>query len=201
MKMNMPTKLPTYNDIAAALQRARDGIKEAAVMVVQICDADPQALYKCSKATSIPYNVLANLEKVGRGQMHIELLFDTSPASKAVALLPPAQQAKCYDAPIQVAVRREGKTYVEEKKAQQLTPAEVRVVFDVVDHRVRPVEEQMKVVTDTTIKPRACQPAQRYIITGDSITILAATTFTAVQIEDVLAKLKANALQSLAKKK
>jgi hypothetical protein len=201
MKMNEITKLPSYQDIAAALQLGRDYIKKGAEMLVQVCDANPNALVECHRATGIPIKDLNIIELIGRNRMHVELMFDNSPASRYIALLPPSQQNECYDKTISVAVKREGKIFIEERKAQTLSRSEALMVFDPAAHRVRPVEEQMKVVTDTSLKPTRAKTAQRYIITGDTITILAKTTFTAVQLEDVLAKLKANALQSLAKKK
>jgi hypothetical protein len=201
MKMNAITKLPTYQDIADALKRGNDSIKEAAAMIVQVCDANPKALEECHKATGINFSILASLERVGRNQMHFALLFDTSPASRYIALLPASQQNECYDKTISIAVKREGKIFIEERKAQTLSSAEARVVFDPADHRIRPVEEQMKFVTDTTLKRIRAKTEQRYIITGDIITFQSKAAFTAVQLEELLARLKANALQLLAKKK
>jgi len=185
MKMNKITKTPTVNDFISALNRGEEAIREAATILCQMVDHDPKTYEKIHKETGIHWNVLGNLERVGRGAMHY-------------AMLPASQQAECYDKGIQVVNITGGKTIVESKKPQELTMQEARVVFDV--KHVRTIEEQVKVVK----QPKPATPAkaaQRYSIADDKLTVFAATVFTMSQLQDILEQMKSKAIKSLATKK
>ena len=201
-QINLPqtgtVKVPSVQEFAAALQRGESAIREAAAILCQMVDADPKAYQKIHKETGIHWNVLGNLERVGRGAMHYKLLFDTSPAARHISALPASQQNDIYEKGVQVVSVQGGKTVVESKKPHELTPQQVRVLFDDKAKHVRSVDEQLKVASE----PKPVTPArsaQRYIIANDKLTVLAATTFTMSQLQDILEDMKQRAIKSLAK--
>jgi len=161
-------------------------------------DADPKTYEKIHKETGMHWDVLGNLERVGRGAMHYRLLLDTSPAAKYIAQLPASQQSDCYDKGVQVVNISGSKTIVESKKPQELSAQEARVVFDV--KHIRTIDEQVKVVNQP--KPSApAKIAQRYTIIEDKLNVLAATVFTMSQLQEILEQMKSRAIKSLATKK
>jgi len=197
MKINTITRIPTSKDLMAALQRGEDSIREAAAIIVQMVEADPKAYQKIHKETGLHWNVLANLERVGRGSMNYNLLFDTSPAARYIAALPESQQTEVYEQGVQILETQDGKTTVEIKKVQDLTPQQARLVF--AEKHVRTVDEQMKHSAAPAVK--ISKPGQRYFIEGDKLTILTQTTLTMTQLEEILEKMKAQAIKKLATKK
>lgn len=198
MNTNAVTKAPTIEQFQAALAKGEAAIREAADMLCRMVDNDPKTYEKIHKATGIHWNVLGNLERVGRGAMHYKLLFDTSPAATKIQLLPASKQAEVYERGVQVVSEHGGKFVVEQKKAHELTPQQVKILF-APDH-IRTVDEQMKEAAAKP-KPKASFAAQRYIVEGDKLTILAATTFTMAQLEEILESMKSKEIKKLETKK
>lgn len=196
--MNTPTKIPTIADFQNALARGESAIREAAAMICVMVDADPKIYEKIHKATGIHWNVIGNLERVGRGAMHYKLLFDTSPAASKIQMLPASKQEEVYERGVQVISEQGGKFVVETKKAHELTPQQVKVLF-APDH-IRTIDEQMKESVNKP-KPKTSFEAQRYTIQGDKLTVLSATTFTMAQIEEILNQMKSGEIKKLATKK
>ena len=196
-KTTNPTRIPTVQDLIAALQRGEDAIRDAAKIVCEMVDANPNAYQEIRKQTGIDWKVLANLERVGRGAMNYNLLLDTSPAARYIALLPASQQGEVYEKGVKVATTSGGKTFVTIKKVQELTPFEAKIVFD--SAKIRSVDEQINTASKPT--PARAMAAQRYIIKDDCITIFSNTTFTMSQLQDILEGMKDKAIKSLAKKR
>jgi uncharacterized protein YejL (UPF0352 family) len=192
---------PTINQFAAALQAGRDAIKKACDMLCLIVDANPNAYRDIQKEhPEISANLLANLERVGRGVMHEALLFDSSPAAKRIALLPASQQKALYEGTIKVVSVANGKTYVDDKKVTQLSKQEIAVVFTP-DNQVRNTDEQLKAIATKPTVVTPSRAAERFVIEGDKITVLANTTFTAAQWEEIGERAFGNALKQLARRK
>lgn len=194
--------VPTIAQFSAALAEGEAAILRAADMLCHMVDANPDIYTEIHKATGIHWNVLGNLERVGRGAMHYKLLFDSSPASKRIISLPARQQEEIYEKGIKVISTdpKTGKTTVETKKPHELTQQQVRVVFDEKNKHVRSVDEQLK----EAAAPKPVTPAraaQRYTIENDRLVVIAATVFTMSQLQDILDSMKEKAIQSLATKK
>jgi len=192
---------PTIKQFAEALQAGRDSIKIACNILCGLVDANPNAYRDIQKEhPEISSNLLANLERVGRGAMHEALLFDSSPAAKRIAMLPASQQKALYEGTVKVVSVANGKTYVDDKKVTQLSKQEVAVVFTP-DNQVRKIDEQIKAIAKNPTPVTLSRAAERFVIEGDKITVLANTTFTAAQWEDIGNRAFGNALKQLAKKK
>lgn len=200
MKTQEPAILnnPTITQFIQVLQEGKASIKRASEMLCQIADLNPNAYRDIAKiCPEISSNLLANLEKVGRGVMHESLLYDTSPAARRIALLPCSQQKQVCEGTVKVVTIANGKNIVEEKTASQLTKQEVATVFS--EHnQIRTVEEQIKELS----KPKVQQAklAQRYSINGSTVMMLANTFFTAAQLEEILETLKRNSIEELKRK-
>jgi hypothetical protein len=189
--------VPTIKDLTDALSRGEQAIRDAAAIICKMVDADPKCYAKINKATGIHWSVLANLERVGRGAMHYKLLFDSSPASKFLITMPQSQQQDAYDHGVQVVtLHPDGKSVVETKTPQELTPAQARIVFDA--KRIRSVDEQIKAAKHPAQPNRLrLQPAKRYEIKDGRLIVLSATVFDAGQLEEILAQLRSNGLRTL----
>lgn len=196
--MNKLANIPTIEQFQAALARGEQAIREAAAMLCQMVDSDPKTYEKVHKATGLHWNVIGNLERVGRGAMDYRLLFDTSPASRFIQLLPASKQTEIYEKGVKVVSEQDGKFVVEHKKPHELTQQQVRVAF-AHDH-VRDVDEQMKVSSQKP-KEKKASLAQRYTIADGVLRVLANTTFTMSQLEDILERMKEKELKKLATKR
>lgn len=190
--------IPSIQDFTAALYRGEQAIREAATILCQMVDSDPKTYEKIHKETGIHWNVLANLERVGRGAMHYKLLFDSSPASKHLISLPQSQQAEAYEKGVRVVtVQQDGKTVVETKKPQELTPAQVKIVFD--DKHIRSVDEQITAAKQTLPTERKKpQPVVRYEIKNGKLIVLSFTEFTVAALEEILEQMKNKSVKTLA---
>lgn len=196
---NEITKTPTVQDFVSALNRGEEALREAAKILCDMVDQDPKTYEKINRETGIHWNVLANLERVGRGAMNYRLLFDTSPASKYIAALPASQQADIYERGVKVVSVQNGKTIVEELNPANMSRSQARAVFSP-DNHVRTVDEQIKAVKAPATVPKA-RIAQRYTITDDRLLVLDRTEFTMSQLHDILEEMKTRAIKSLATKK
>jgi hypothetical protein len=193
--------VPTIKQFAEALQAGRDSIKIACNILCALVDDNPNTYRDIQKQhPEISTNLLANLERVGRGAMNEALLFDSSPSAKRIALMPPGQQKALYEGTIKVVSVSNGKTYVDDKKVTQLSRQEVAVVFTP-DNQVRNIDEQIKAIAVKHVSAIPAKSAERYVIEGDKITVFANTTFTAAQWEDIGNRAFGNSLRELAKKK
>lgn len=189
----------TVDGLLGAVSRGREAILEAANIMVALVDQDPRIYEKILKqAPNISLNLLTTLEKVGRGQIYHALLFDSSPGARRLLALPFSQQKEHYEHPVKVVVVKGGKKIEVEKPIQQLSPAEVRVVF--ADDHVRTVTEQCKVVDQTLAPVKRSAPAERYtILKNGNLLILANTEFTPSQLQEVYERVVGKAVKSLAK--
>lgn len=192
-------KAPTNTEFIAALKQGRDGIELAAKILVYLVDRNDKTFEELVKADpSISYNLLGNLERVGRGQIYAALLFDSSPGARKLLTLPTSQQKKLYDEPVKIVRVVDGKNIVEEKPIQQLSRHEANLLVDDAGH-ARTVEEQIKHIS--TPPTPSSKRAARYEIIGDRLRVLADTEFSMSNLEDILKRMKQKAIESLATKK
>lgn len=184
----------TIEQFAQALQSGVNAIVEAAKILVNLVDEDVKVYDRIvSKYPNISYNMLANIERVGRGVLHAPLLYDTSPGARKLVLLPFSQQKALYDSPIEIAHLEGEKLIVERKRIQELTQREANTVFQ--NNRILTPEQQEKLLRT----PKA-PPAPRYRIEEDgSVTFLMSPiNFTASQLEEILNKAKEQSKKTLA---
>lgn len=190
----------TLDNFFEALSRSQDGMQEAAEIWVALVDLDPRTYEKAIKQNPrVSLNLLAAIEKVGRGQIHYALLFDSSPGARRLLTMPVGLQREYYEKPVKVVNLQDGKYIVTEKPIQGLSTKEVRTTFG--DNGVRSVEEQREAIKSETVNLRS-RPAQRYEILDDGGIIVvhyAETRFTAAQWEDIYNRAKAKAINSLKK--
>ena len=177
------------------MARGRDAIQEAAEIMVALVDKDPRIYEKIVKqAPTISYNLLATLERVGRGQIYGALLFDSSPGARRLLAMPYGMQKEYYEKPLRVVSVQNGKKVVNEKTISQLTPAEVRTT--IADDHIRNVEEQSKLVEVPVVK-RGEPPERFTILPNGNLLILANTEFTPARLQEVYERVTAIAVRSL----
>jgi hypothetical protein len=189
----------TIDNLLEALARGRDAIKEASAIMVGLVDQDSRIYEKIIKQQpGLSLNLLATLEKVGRGVIYDALLFDSSPGARRLLTLPFSQQREYYEKPVKIVSIQGTKTIVTEKPIQQCTPKEIRTAFK--DNGMRSVEEQCEAIKSESVALRS-RPAQRYEIldNGDVIVFYAQTRFTAAQFEDIYERAKTKSIKSLAR--
>lgn len=189
-------KIPTAKEFLEAFQQLDHHAERVCGMLVQMVDANPNA-YKeiCAINPKMTYNLLGNLERVGRGQLYFGLLCDSSPGARRLLSLPASQQKAAYETPVKVVNQINGKQVVEEKFVYNLSPSEARVALTD-GGQARTIEEQIKIVT-APLTPAPRRVAQRYLIVGDICRVEAKTDFDIPTMKSILEKMEANALKNL----
>jgi hypothetical protein len=162
-------------------------------------DADPDAYAKIHKEyPMLSYDTLGILEKIGRGLIEPNLLFDTSPGARRLLGCPIAEQRKYVNEPLPVASIENGKTVVRPRRVQDMTGREARQAIG--NSGVRTVDDQVQFIRDDA--PAVMQrSAQRYQILDNGNILVGDVEFTPGQWEDILTLAKMKALKSLSTKK
>jgi len=188
----------TIGEFLEWLKKGKESIQKAAEILVSLVDKNPRVFAEIiSKDTSIPYNLLGNLERVGRGQLYSALLYDSSPGARKLLALPPSQQRECYENPVKIVKMVGSKKVVEEKPIQQLSRHEANLLVDE-SGKLRSVEEQIKQLAQPQVT--SSRKAERYEIkeNGD-VLVLSGSLFTPSQWEEIGKRAKDKAIKSLAK--
>lgn len=184
-------------EILGLLQIGRETIEQAAKRFVAFVDRQPRAYQILQEVDSrASHDMLRTVERIGRGQIYGALLFDSSPGARRLLTLPYSQQKEFYEKPVKVVQLHQGKKVEVEKPIQQLTPAEVRVVF--AENKIREPQEQAKVL-DQINAPKQPVRAQRYDIlpNGDLVVHESETCFSASDLEEIVERCRQKAIGSL----
>lgn len=129
-------------------------------------------------APGIPDAMWNRLESVGRGQMHHRLLFATYPAAGYIARLPLDEQTQALDMGVEL---RAGDV-VRVIPAEKMTKNECRMVFGA--HNAPPGRQTLRRTDGFT-------PRMPYVIAGGVLRVqLVGVTFTAAELEGILAEMK-----------
>lgn len=103
---------------------------KAGQILVEILDSDPEGLEKVQDAyPTISRVVLAQLENVGRGVLHENLLTLSGVGSQALKRMPYSDQKKYINDPLEVYIERDGSSDILLVKLENLTGSQVRQVF------------------------------------------------------------------------
>lgn len=188
----------TVQSFVEVITRVGADTETAAKILVALIDRDGPSVYKkiTDALPNLPLNMLANLEKAGRGVIPFAMLWDSSPASYRIRQLPPALQKKAYAEPIEVVQFENGKKVVRKKEVTRLTPAEVKLVF--AGGKWNDASEQAKLIDADSVQPKPHKNGERYRILDDgSVEIESRTRLTAAQVEELAKRCKEKSIQSL----
>jgi hypothetical protein len=188
----------TIDGLLEAISRGKEAVQEAGEIMAALADGDARIYEKIMEQhPNIPLHLLVTLEKVGRGVIYFELLFDSSPGARRLLAMPYSQQKKYYEQPIKIVEIRDGKKVEIEMPIHQLSSKQVNIAFSATDYREP--KEQAKIVQAPII--RRVEPAQRYEILDDGTFIVhfSETSFSPSQLQDIYERVKEKAVRSLKK--
>lgn len=173
------------NEIVNLLTGGMESIVKAGEIWVSILDENPDKstdLYNeiPKKYPLLSVDKLITLERLGRRDLMPELVFDESPASKSIRLLPYSQQQQCLSGPIDVAVHRAGKIVKEKRNVKDLSRREVSIAIG--PKGVRPLDEQERL---WSFKVSPVQPA-KYEHRGSVVKVFRSSVFTREEIQKIL---------------
>jgi hypothetical protein len=189
-------KIQTVVEFVQSVNNLFENAESVCKMLVQMVEANPKVYDEIVKANPrLTYNFLANLERVGRGQLYFGLLCDSSPGARKLFALPPSQQKAIYENPVRVVTAVDGKHVVTEKPIQQLSRHEANLLIDDSGH-VRTVDEQIKFVSAPS-PIKTARRAQRYEISGDRLKVMEETEFDIPTLEEILERMKSKSLKGL----
>jgi hypothetical protein len=160
IKNTLTRKPVTDDEIRSISQDMRDvasGITKVASRIADAMDRDPETINRiCSLNPDADRRLLFNLDRVGRKQLHSELLFAHSAGAALAARLPYAEQEKALARYLPVAVKTSTGVNIVQRNLAELTFTEARTVFDVYDKKkVRTPAEQKVIVESFAAKPRS----------------------------------------------
>lgn len=183
------------NKIAELLAQGWVSIKEAADLYVSLLNDEPDIEEVIlSHCPTITPGLLLKLEAIGNNEILPDTLLLGSHISSRVQNLPVELQQTVMDKPIPVAVKQEsGQIKIEHKRINEITPREASVVF--AEDRIRSTKEQTSILEEK--EKRSKLHDMRYIIVDDKVEFLCRCTFSAVELEAIVEKMKAASLKNL----
>lgn len=145
-----------------------EALHAAGVKLCQCLEEDPLFMdYFHKSHPEFSWELLAMLERIGRGELHPKLLLDGSPGGKRAALLPYSTQVKLLDKGVEVARKRGKEIDIEVKPLAALTFAESQIVFEA--SHVLSADEQVKRLEQRSIRTRPARAA--YEIGDDGVVV------------------------------
>lgn len=162
-------KLLTVQDLQAALQRIAGDLTNLAQNFVRTIDAKPEFMRECSNA-GVDAHFLWRLERMGRGQLHRELLFNAKPAADRLITLPLSEQTRALTDGVDVldwdeqTIRRIPVNDLDQKQCKQ--------VFQ--KGTIRSIAEQRTWLRDKKRKETPVEAEQDYRVTREQLVILRA---------------------------
>ncbi|MDE2105152.1 MAG: hypothetical protein KGL39_48440 [Patescibacteria group bacterium] len=164
--------------------KIKKGCEELVEMVAKCPDIFDRIVAHDRRFT---YNILGSMFRVGKGEMIIELLFDPSQNGRDLSKLPSHIQKQIYTEPVKIVRQIADKCIVEEKPFRELSRNELLTAVDLKTKRVRPIEEQIKMVN----VPVASKRKEKYIIEPDGsvVHVLQSTDLTREHIQSILNKM------------
>jgi hypothetical protein len=169
-------------------------ILEAAKIVCAIADADQRGIDKLlARYRDLSRGTIARLERIGRGESLLELEFDASAGAARLRELPTKLQQQYSEIPIPVVQQLPGGAIKETHlHYRELSVAEACRAISVEEGRIRSVAEQRKILQAPVKIP------ERFRFTDDGKVIFYDEgPYDAVQLEAILAKLKAESIRRL----
>lgn len=194
----IPIHVNEIRTFAEKLKASFSGLVDAAKALVSMIDRDPKVIDQIHKMyPEFSFRFLGCIERVGRGVMRPELLYDDSPASKYLADCNYEVQKEAYENQVDVVMLDGDKAISERKAVQNLTKEECKLVF--AGGRILNSVEQSKILKSKLIVT-SFNPAQRYEFTDrGTIVWMKETELTWAQYEAIGEKFKDVTLKNLEK--
>lgn len=199
----MKHSTPEESELIATIKQLKATTNESALnlgrAVVEFVDRFSNPYKKLHDECGFPYNTIGTLEKIGRGKLRAELLFEDCPGARLAMALPPEQQSMVIDTPIQVAIIEGDKIIVKPKRLQEMSMAEAKTVFS--GGCIATLEEQAeKLKQQKTIGN--IPKSDRFQISDDgTLVVMEPTKFSLTRLEEILEQAKSKAMKSLQTKK
>jgi hypothetical protein len=189
-------KVIVNEKIQEFLRLFNEGIQaweQAGLRLVEMVEEDENIFTKIIAAgDGIKLEHLETIERIGRKQVAVVSLLDESWGSQRVMDmgLSYEKQIELHEKPIPVAVKKhDGEIVVEQKRLFELSRDEARRAIN--QCGIVPPKEQKE-----AIKQKERHDKSRYVIIGDRVKFFATCTFSAAEIEEILARIKADPLTS-----
>lgn len=120
-------KIDQFGDLLAQIGA---GIKAAAALVVEIVNENPDGKRQLlEKYPQISMSFLNQLEAVGRGQLNPKLALTVNPGLVKLRKLPPSDQDRYLEEPLELVIEKDGEYDVLLVKAADMTADQAKQVF------------------------------------------------------------------------
>lgn len=187
LTITLRNKLEQFN---AALTSARDGLKRAGEILVEMLEEDPDVFdLILQQNPSLDLGLLISLERVGRGQDDYRLLIARGEAARRALSygLPIAQQKALIELPIPVAVKNgDGEIKTVQKRMDELTRDEtIRVIAP---EGLRSPEEQAELIEQA--EDAREEQKLKWAVHGTSITFHGNVTLGWRDLEKLLEQIR-----------
>jgi hypothetical protein len=141
---------------------------KAGELLVEILD-EGFNLQTIADEVQVPVDALAQLEKIGRGQLCPQLLLADYPAARRMERLPMSEQERLMNGPVEVLVMRDGHADTLQVNVQHLTSQQVKQVF--ATNHVRSLAEQRQWVESQRPASEPVKVDVPYVLTRKSTVI------------------------------
>jgi hypothetical protein len=172
-----------HEQIANLIRQGIECWTQAGEVLCEILDAG-ESLSSISEAAEIPYNVLCQLERIGRKQVIPQLLLSEFPAARAIERLPYSEQVRLQADPVEIVVSGGDVLKV---KPSEMTRHQVKQAF-ASDH-CRTLSEQKAWLVDQTPAPVASKEIASYRIRGNKVFFPAPCEMTRSTLARIIAEM------------
>ena len=171
--MHSPTKIPSAQEIAARIRNIGTSLLEVAHDLVAAIDARPELVKELADA-GVNRELLNRLEKLGRGQIHPSLVFNTTSGGTKLLALPLSEQTHVLENGVEILDADETSTRL--IPVNELTGEQSRQVFQ--SGKMRTLAEQRTWLRDRKNKLKPVDADATYRVFSDHVVVLKPGKFT-----------------------
>lgn len=173
-----------HEQIATLIRQGIECWTKAGEVLCEILDSG-ESLSSISESAEIPYNVLCQLERIGRKQVIPQLLLSEYPAARAIERLPYSEQVRLQADPVEIMVSGGDVLKV---KPSEMTSHQVKQAF-AKDH-CRTLSEQKAWLVDQTPTVTVSKEIASYRIRGNKVFFPAPCEMTRSTLARILAEME-----------
>jgi len=172
------------NEFKSAWTTGMENIYKACKIYVTAIDKEPEIKQAFRDAfPQICAQAWSRIENTGRGQMHYALLCDTSPAAEKLRKLPFSEQKKAIEIGFEVLTDTGDVLKV---KTENLTRTLINQVIAKDHIRDIPAQKAYRESQKIIVKLNKDKPSNMWQIKGNTLVVVAPTTFTRQQLLNIL---------------
>ena len=176
-------------EFAELVKRGVECWQKAGEIVTKMLEADPDWVERASKKTGLSVEAIMMFDRIGRRQLHAELILSDAPGIVALRGLPYQMQVKHSAEPIDVLVHTDAGWDSLKVDARNMTKDQVRMVFHKASIRSLAGQRAWLESKSADQAAKAVKDDSQYRIVSGQLVILGPCKFTRVELARLMVEL------------